>query len=85
MIISAENAASSAAPDPELEDYYCAVKTTAKPVSTNTPLAAWVLLTLFMLSYIQQNAASNVIGEIFSSMLQALSIDLNAQYHTLEE
>jgi hypothetical protein len=65
IIRATENAASSAAPDPELEDYYRAVKTSAKPVSKNTPLAAWVLLTLFMLSYIQQNAASNIIGEIF--------------------
>jgi hypothetical protein len=55
------------APDPELEEYHVAVKTPSKSVSTSTDtiFAAWVLVTLFLLSSFRQYGATNIIGEIY--------------------
>lgn len=48
--------------DPELENYYTAVR---KPVNKpDIPLVTWVLVSLFLLSAIQKNAADSLIGEI---------------------
>jgi hypothetical protein len=57
------------AEDPELEDYYKAV---TKPVTQfTTPLAAWVLVSIFLLSYIHKNATDSIIGEM--SQLYAIA------------
>jgi hypothetical protein len=53
---------SGPAGDPDLEDYYQAVRKSGNPSST--PLAAWVLVTIFLLFSINRNATDNVIGEI---------------------
>jgi len=51
------------AEDPELENYYEAVKkpTVLRP---DVPLVTWVLVSLFLMSAIQKNATESLIGEM---------------------
>jgi len=52
------------AEDPKLEDYYKAVKKPVLQSTGTTPSAAWVLLSLVLLSHIQKNATESIIGEM---------------------
>ena len=60
----------ASAEDPEIEVLQYSGAQPKVNISS-TPFAAWVLVTLFLLSVIQKNCADNVIGEMFQLFAEA--------------